>query len=240
MALVVGRAAGAAGFADLANAAAAGRRAEEAQALYDFGYACIGTRGAGSGGSRAAGGALRRSAAAGRCRTAGAGVGITRTRGRHREAVTELVRRGAPRGLAGPLSAGVQRPCWRAIWSWPGRQHAAVRSEDAQWQPARDRQETDAGAGRRRRAGGPPRRGRSAGWQYVMGGTVLGTLSPRTARPRGMNGRYAWVQDTPDQYAAGSAGLQSRHWRPPGSGRGRCRCCPTGTRGSWAWPRRRC
>jgi hypothetical protein len=34
------------------------------------------------------------------------------------------------------------------------------------------------------------------GWQYVMGGAVLGTLSPY-GFTAGMTGRYAWLQDTP-------------------------------------------
>jgi hypothetical protein len=40
------------------------------------------------------------------------------------------------------------------------------------------------------------------GWQFVMGGTVLGTLSP-FGFGAGMTGRYAWVQDSHDQCLQG-------------------------------------
>ncbi|AKN74008.1 hypothetical protein QR97_33600 [Streptomyces sp. PBH53] len=207
VALVVGRAAGAAGFADLADAAAALAAApEEARALYDFGYACV-ERGVPDLAIPALREALRRSGGA--LPVLRELVSAYEDEGRHREAVTELVRH------EGRLADWPDRYLlvYNAVLAGDlelARRHHALLSvpEDAQWQPARDRQDRMLA-----RAADAERAGRLdaadlRGWQYVMGGTVLGTLSPY-GFDEGMNGRYAWLQDTPDQCLRGLLRLRS-------------------------------
>jgi hypothetical protein len=46
------------------------------------------------------------------------------------------------------------------------------------------------------------------GWQYVIGGTVLTTLSPY-GFDAGMTGRFAWLQDTHDQCLGGLVRLKA-------------------------------
>ncbi|UFR00600.1 hypothetical protein KBP30_05145 [Streptomyces sp. Go40/10] len=196
VALVVGRAAGEAGFTDLADASAALAAApEDARALYDFGYACV-ERGVPDLAIPALREALRRSGGA--LPVLRELVSAYEDEGRHREAVAELVRHEDRLAdwpdryllvfnavLAGDLELARRR---HALLSDP---------EDARWRPARERQNRmlarAADAGR----AGPLDAADLRGWQYVMGGTVLGTLSPY-GFDAGMNGRYAWLQDSPD------------------------------------------
>ncbi|WP_030348370.1 hypothetical protein [Streptomyces sp. NRRL S-1022] len=207
VALVVGRAAGSAGFPDLADASAALAAApEDARALYDFGYACV-ERGVPALAVPALREALRRSGGA--LPVLRELVSAYEDEGRHREAVTELLRHDERLAdwpdryllvynavLAGDLDLARSR---HALLSDP---------EDPQWQPARDRQNRTlaraADAGRAGRLGPSDVRG----WQYVLGGTVLGTLSPY-GFDDGMNGRYAWLQDTPDQCLRGLLRLRA-------------------------------
>lgn len=196
VALVVGRAAGSAGFDDLAKAAAAlVAEPERPKALYDFGYWCIEHDVA-----YLAVPALREALR----RSDGSPVALRELvsayehEGRHREAVTELARHEGTfvdwpdryllvfnAVLAGDLELA-------------RRQHALLSDpEDAQWQPARERQNRVLA-----RAADAERVSRLdltdlRGWQYVIAGTVLGTLSPY-GFDAGMHGRYAWLQDTPD------------------------------------------
>ncbi|MBO7941494.1 hypothetical protein JTP77_037185, partial [Streptomyces sp. S9] len=46
------------------------------------------------------------------------------------------------------------------------------------------------------------------GWQFVLGGTILGTLSPY-GFDAGMAGRYAWLQDSPEQCLRGLLRLKA-------------------------------
>ncbi|WP_193433400.1 hypothetical protein [Streptomyces fodineus] len=196
VALVVRRAAGAAGFDDLAEAAAALAAApERPKALYDFGYACV-ERGVSYLAVPALREALRRGD--GSLVVLRELVSAYEDEGRHREAVTELTRyegelRDWPDGyllvfnavLAGDLELARRR-------------HARLSDpEDTQWQPARERQNRvlDRAAEAERASSLDPTDLR--GWQYVIAGTVLGTLSPY-GFDAGMHGRYAWLQDTPD------------------------------------------
>ncbi|MFE0385787.1 tetratricopeptide repeat protein [Streptomyces bungoensis] len=196
VALVAGRAAAAAGFDDLARAAAALAAApERVQALYDFGFACV-ERGV----SYLAIPALREAQRHSRGSLAVLRelVSAYEDEGRHREARDELVR------------------YEHALEEWPDRyllvfnalmagdletarrQHALLRDpEDPRWRPARDRQNRMlARAADAERAGALDATD-LRGWQYVIGGTVLGALSP-FGFGAGMTGRYAWLQDGPE------------------------------------------
>lgn len=195
VALVVGRAAEAVGFDDLAKAAAAVvAEPERPTALYDFGYWCV-ERDIAHLAVPALREALRRSD--------GAPVVLRELvaayehDGRHREAVHELSR------YEGALADWPDRYLlvFNAVLAGDlelaRREHALLSDpQDAQWQPARERQNrvlARAADAQRASSLGPSD---LRGWQYVSSGTVLGTLSPH-GFDAGMNGRYAWLQDTP-------------------------------------------
>ncbi|MGW4290943.1 tetratricopeptide repeat protein [Streptomyces sp. NPDC004673] len=193
VALVVERAATAADFTDLAGAAstlAAG--SEEPRALFDFGYACI-ERGV----PYLAIPALRVA-----LRAAPDSLGILRElvsayegEGRHREAADELARHEDRFAdwpdryllvfnslMAGDLAAA-------------RRHHASLDDpEDQIWQPTRERQNWMLRRAADAEQAGPLDRTDLRGWQYVIGGTVLGTVSPY-GFDAGMTGRYAFLQD---------------------------------------------
>lgn len=207
LALVVARAAESAGFDDLRVASEAlAARAPKAPVLYGFGYACI-ERGVPHLAIPALREALRQAPdAAGILREL---VAAYEREGRHREAVDALVAHES------------------GLLDWPDRyllvfnavmagDLALARRHDARlpdpreamWLPARARQramlERAAGV-----AGASPLDTTDLrGWQYVIGGTVLTTLSPY-GFDAGMTGRYAWLQDTHDQCLRGLVRLKA-------------------------------
>jgi hypothetical protein len=207
VALVVGRAAGAAGFTDLADASAALTAApDDAQALYGFGYACV-ERGVPNLAIPALREALGRSGGA--LPVLRELVSAYEDEGRHREAVAELLRHEDRFADWPDRYLLVFNAVLAGDLELARRQHGLLPDpEDAQWRPARDRQSRVLA-----RAADAERAGRLdardlRGWQYVMGGTVLGTLSPY-GFDDGMNGRYAWLQDTPDQCLRGLLRLRA-------------------------------
>jgi hypothetical protein len=207
VALVVARAAGAAGFDDLRTAAdALAARPEKPQALYDFGYACV-ERGV----SYLAISALRAALdqAPGSAAVLRELVSAYEREGRHREAVDVLVARES--GFA----------------DWPDRyllvfnavmagdldlargQHAQLADpDDAMWLPAQARQRRMLERAASAEPVSPLDPTDLRGWQYVMGGTVLGTLSPY-GFDAGMAGRYAWLQDSHGQCLRGLLRLKA-------------------------------
>jgi hypothetical protein len=117
--------------------------------------------------------------------------------GRHREAMAELARH-EDRFTAWPDRYLLVFNALMAGDLAMARHHHALLDdpEDALWQPTRDRQNRML-----LRAADAERAGSLdltdlRGWQYVIGGTVLGTLSP-FGFAAGMTGRYAWLQDDP-------------------------------------------
>ncbi|WP_077800074.1 hypothetical protein [Streptomyces sp. JHA26] len=207
LALVVARAAGSAGFDDLRTAAGAlTSRPGNVRALYDFGYACI-ERGV----PHLAIPALREA-----LRQAPDSVGILRElvsayerEGRHREAVDVLTVHES--GLVDwpDRYLLVFNAVMAGDLALARRHHARLpEPQDAMWLPARVRQramlERAAGAG----PVSPLDDTDLRGWQYVIGGTVLTTLSPY-GFDAGMTGRFAWLQDTHDQCLRGLVRLKA-------------------------------
>jgi tetratricopeptide (TPR) repeat protein len=207
VALVVGRAAGSAGFADLADASAAlAASPDDARALYDFGYACV-ERGVPELAIPALREALRRSDGA--LPVLRELVSAYEAEGRHREAVAELARHESRFAHWPDRYLLVYNAVLAGDLELARRQHALLPDpEDAQWQPARDRQNLVLARAADAERAGTLDTGDLRGWQYVMGGTVLGTLSPYGFHD-GMNGRYAWLQDTPDQCLRGLLRLRA-------------------------------
>ncbi|MFF4560045.1 tetratricopeptide repeat protein [Streptomyces sp. NPDC001435] len=207
VALVVGRAAGAAGFDDLQQAAAAlVARPEHAQALFDFGYACV-ERGL----SYLAIPALREVLRGnpGRLGVVRELVSAYEREGRHREAAEELARHEADFADWPDRYLLVFNAIMSGDLALARRQHALLRDpEDPMWLPTQARQsrmlERAAAVGAATALDLTDLRG----WQYVLGGTVLGTLSPY-GFDAGMTGRYAWLQDTPDQCLRGLLRLRT-------------------------------
>lgn len=207
VALVVRRAAAAAGFDDLTKAAAAlAADPGRSRALFDFGYACV-ERGVSHLAIPALREALRRSD--GSLVVLRELVSAYEDEGRHREAVTELARHEGVFKDWPDRYLLVFNAVLAGDLELARRQHALLADpEDAQWQPARDRQnrvlERAADAERVSSLDLTDLRG----WQYVTAGTVLGTLSPY-GFDAGMNGRYAWLQDTPDTCLRGLLRLRT-------------------------------
>ncbi|MGW0211458.1 tetratricopeptide repeat protein, partial [Streptomyces sp. NPDC003233] len=196
VALVVRRAAAAAGFDDLAEAAAAlAVDPERPRALFDFGYACV-ERGVSHLAIPPLREALRRSD--GSLVVLRELVSAYEDEGRHREAVTELARHEGTFQDWPDRYLLVFNAVLAGDLELARRQHALLADpEDTQWQPARDRQTRvlERAADAERVSSLDPTDLR--GWQYVIAGTVLGTLSPY-GFDAGMHGRYAWLQDTSD------------------------------------------
>ncbi|MFD1656751.1 hypothetical protein ACFSL4_00500 [Streptomyces caeni] len=193
-ALVVGRAADSAGFDDLREAAAAlAARPERARALYDFGYACV-ERGLSYLAIPALRGALAQHPGA--LPVVRELVAAYEREGRHREAVEELTRHESgfadwPDRYLLAFNAAMAGDLALA-----NRQHTLLPDpEDPQWLPARDRQRRMLGRAASAARVSPLDSTDLRGWQFVIGGTVLGTLSP-FGFAAGMTGRYAWVQDS--------------------------------------------
>ncbi|MFI5683224.1 tetratricopeptide repeat protein [Streptomyces sp. NPDC051636] len=207
VALVVGRAAKAAGFDDLEQASAAlAAHPDHAQALFDFGYACV-ARDL----SFLAIPALREV-----LRTNPGRLGVVRElvsayerEGRHREAAGELARHEADFADWPDRYLLVFNAVMSGDLALARRQHALLPDpEDSMWQPARERQNRMLERAAAVEQAGPLDPADLRGWQYVIGGTVLGTLSPY-GFDAGMAGRYAWLQDTPDQCLRGLLRLRT-------------------------------
>lgn len=204
LARVTGRAAAAAGFDDLRDAAA-GIVADprDGRALYDFGYACI-ERGVGHLAVPALREAVRISPqAAGPRREL---VAAYEDQDRHGEAVDLLL------------------PQEDRLDDWPDRYLLAFNAAtsgrldlaerqfaklatpaEELWQPVHARlgRVLDRAAAVRATSAAPLDRTDLRGWQYVLRGSLLGHLSPY-GFDAGMHGRYAFLQDS---YAACRAGL---------------------------------
>ncbi|MFF3835793.1 hypothetical protein ACFYXX_34100 [Streptomyces sp. NPDC002458] len=207
VAAVVGRAAEAAGFDDLRKAAAAlAAHPDRVRPLYDYGYACV-ERGV----SYLAIPALREA-----LRLAPDSVGLLRElvsayerEGRHRDAVEALLAHEDGLGDWPDRYLLVFNAVLAGDLELARRHHARLGAPaDDVWLGARDRQnrvlERAASAG----PASPLDHSDLRGWQYVMGGTVLGTLSPH-GYDAGMTGRYAWFQDSHDQCLQGLLRLQA-------------------------------
>ncbi|MEV5981420.1 hypothetical protein [Streptomyces sp. NPDC052114] len=207
VARVVARAAEAIGFDDLRQASAAlAAHPEQAQALYDFGYACV-ERGL----SFLAVPALREvlehdPGALGVVREL---VSAYEDEERHHDAVALLARHEDEFEDWPDRYLLVFNALMAGDLALASRQHALLPDpDDARWRPARDRQcrmleRAEAAAGV-----GPLDGTDLRGWQFALGGTVLGTLSPY-GFDAGMNGRYAWLQDSYDQCLQGLLRLKA-------------------------------
>ncbi|MGW5369100.1 tetratricopeptide repeat protein [Streptomyces sp. NPDC004011] len=196
VALVAGRAAVAAGYDDLAQAAAALAAAPgRAQALYEVGFAGV-ERGASYLAIPALREALRHSP--GSLTVLRELVSAYEDEGRHREARDELARHEHALDEWPDRYLLVFNALMAGDPATARRQHALLRDpEDPRWHPARHRQNRMlARAADAERAGTLDPTDLRA-WQYVIGGTVLGTLSP-FGFAAGMTGRYAWLQDGPE------------------------------------------
>ena len=206
-ALVVGRAADAAGFGDLKEAAAAlADRPDQAKQLYDYGYACV-ERGV----SYLAIPALREALrlAPGSTAVLRELVSAYEREERHRDAVDVLAAH--EDGLADwpDRYLLVFNAVLAGDLDLARRQHALLPAPDDDiWLGARDRQNRVLARAASAGAASPLDHADLRGWQYVMGGTVLGTLSP-FGLDAGMAGRYAWLQDTYDQCLHGLLRLKS-------------------------------
>ncbi|MGX1128599.1 hypothetical protein RKD49_000789 [Streptomyces glaucescens] len=207
VAMVVGRAAGAAGFDDLHTAAGAlAARPSNRQALYDFGYACV-ERGV----PYLAIPALRTALdqAPGSAAVLRELVSAYEREGRHREAADVLVARESEFADWPDRYLLVFNAVMAGDLALARRQHALLPDpDDAMWLPAQARQR---GMLERAASAGPVSPLDPAdlrGWQYVMGGTVLGTLSPY-GFDAGMAGRFAWLQDSYDQCLRGLLRLKT-------------------------------
>lgn len=207
VAMVVRRAAGMVGFEDLEGAAAAVAAAPgDARALAGYGYACV-ERGLAFLAVPALREALRQ--LPGKPGVLRELVTAYEREGRHREAVEVLLAHES--GLA----------------PWPDRyllvfnalmsgdlalardRHAGLPDpEDPVWLPAQARQRLMLARAGAAAAVSPLDGTDLRGWQYVIGGTVLGTLSPY-GFSAGMTGRYAWLQDSPELCLAGLLRLRA-------------------------------
>ncbi|MEU5433635.1 hypothetical protein AB0G73_09685 [Streptomyces sp. NPDC020719] len=207
VALVVERAAGTAGFDDLRKAAKKLAAApESAQELYAFGYACV-ERGL----SYLAVPALREALRLhpGALSVVRELVAAYEREGRHGEAVEVLARHES--GLADWPDRYLL--AYNAIMSGDlalaNRHHALLPDpQDEMWIPTRDRQRRMLDRAAAAASVSPLDTHDLRGWQYVMGGTVLGTLSP-FGFGAGMTGRYAWFQDSYDQCLQGLLRLKT-------------------------------
>ncbi|WP_369166807.1 tetratricopeptide repeat protein [Streptomyces sp. R28] len=207
VALVVARAAGAAGFEDLHEAAGAlAARPEKARALYDFGYACI-ERGVPSLAIPALRGALNQ---------APASVAVLRElvsayerEGRHREATDLLAARESGLTDWPDRYLLVFNALMSGDLALARRQHARLSDpDDAMWLPTQARQGRMLERAASAEPVSPLDRGDLRGWQYVIGGTLLGSMSPY-GFDAGMAGRYAWLQDSHDQCLRGLLRLKT-------------------------------
>ncbi|MFJ4467176.1 tetratricopeptide repeat protein [Streptomyces sp. NPDC089424] len=207
LALVVARAAGSAGFDDLRTAAdSLAARPEKAQALYDFGYACI-ERGVPYLAIPALRLALRQ--AQGSAAVLRELVSAYEREGRHRDAVEVLTAHES--GLVDwpDRYLLVYNALMAGDLAVARRRHARLPDpQDAMWLPAQARQRRMLERAGRTEPVSPLDATDLRGWQYVIGGTVLGTLSPYGFES-GMTGRFAWLQDTHGQCLRGLLRLKA-------------------------------
>jgi tetratricopeptide (TPR) repeat protein len=207
VALVVARAAEASGFDDLRQAATAlTAQPDKAQNLYDYGYACV-ERGV----SHLAIPALREAVRLAPDSPAALRelVSAYEDQGRHREAADVLAAREGRFAEWPDRYLLVFNAVLAGDLELARRHHALLPPpDDEMWLPARDRQnrvlDRAASAGAASALDATDLRG----WQYVMGGTVLGTLSPY-GFDAGMAGRYAFLQDTHDSCLQGLLRLKA-------------------------------
>ncbi|MFG2594032.1 hypothetical protein [Streptomyces sp. NPDC048438] len=207
VAAVVGRAAGAAGFDDLRQAAAAlAAHPDRVRPLHDYGYACV-ERGVPYLAIPALREALR--LAPGSSGTLRELVSAYEDEGLHREAADVLLAH--EDGLADwpDRYLLVFNAVLAGDLELARRQHARLPdpAEDV-WLGARDRQNRVLQRAATAGPVSPLDHSDLRGWQYVMGGTVLGTLSPH-GYDAGMTGRYAWFQDSHDQCLQGLLRLKA-------------------------------
>jgi hypothetical protein len=201
MALVVGRAAGSAGFDDLRKAAAElAAQPDRAQALYDFGYACI-ERGLSYLAIPAMREVLRQNPGA--LVVVRELVAAYEREGRHRDAVEVLTRHESDFAHWPDRYLLIFNAIMAGDLALANRQHALLPDPaDPQWLPAQDRQRRMLERAASAAPVSPLNLTDLRGWQFAMGGTVLGTLSP-FGFEAGMTGRYAYVQDSHDQCLEG-------------------------------------
>ncbi|OKK08897.1 tetratricopeptide repeat protein [Streptomyces sp. CB02400] len=204
---VVGRAARTAGFDDLQEAASAlAAHPGKARALYDYGYACV-ERGV----SYLAVPALREA-----LRLAPDSPAVLRElvsayedEGRHRDAADALLAHEASLTDWPDRYLLVFNAVLAGDLELARRQHTLLPApDDAVWLEAQGRQNRVLERATSAGEAGPLDHADLRGWQYVMGGTVLGTMSPY-GYDAGMAGRYAWLQDTHGQCLLGLLRLRS-------------------------------
>lgn len=206
-ALVVGRAAGMAGFDDLRKAAEAlVEDPRKGQTLYGFGYACV-ERDL----SALAIPALREA-----LRTHPGALPVVRElvsayerEGRHGEAVEVLTRHEDDFAEWPDRYLLVYNAIMAGDLPLARRQHALLPDPtDPQWVPTRHRQSRMLERAASVAPVSPLDPADLRGWQFVLGGTILGTLSP-FGFEAGMTGRYAWLQDSYGQCLAGLLRLRT-------------------------------
>ncbi|WP_208105960.1 hypothetical protein [Streptomyces sp. GC420] len=207
VALVVGRAAETVGFEDLRQAAAAlAARPGRAQELFDFGYACI-ERGLSSLAIPALSEVLRQKPGA--LTVVRELVAAYEREGRHGEAVEILARHESDFADWPDRYLLVHNAIMAGDLVLARRQHSLLPDPaDPQWLPARARQSRVLERASAAAPATPLDLTDLRGWQYVIGGTVLGMLSP-FGFDAGMTGRYAWLQDTPGQCLRGLLRLRT-------------------------------
>ncbi|CAM5267558.1 hypothetical protein [Streptomyces aurantiogriseus] len=207
VALVVGRAAEAAGFDDLRQAAGAlAAQPGTAQALYDFGYACV-ERGV----SYLAIPPLREALrlAPGALSALRELVSAYEDESRHREAADVLVAHEERFAEWPDRYLLVFNAVLAGDLELARRHHALLPApDDDMWLPARDRQNRVLRRAECAEHASTLDRTDVRGWQYVIGGTVLGTLSPY-GFGAGMAGRFAFLQDTHDTCLRGLLRLKA-------------------------------
>ncbi|MGW1724220.1 hypothetical protein ACWCQK_14955 [Streptomyces sp. NPDC002306] len=207
VALVVAGAARTAGFDDLHRAATElAADPDRAQALYAYGYACV---------ERdvpyLAIPALREALvqAPGSAAVLRELVSAYEREGRHAEAVAVLSAH--EDGLADwpDRYLLVYNALMAGDLALARRQHALLPDpQDQRWLGARARQGRMLERAASAEALSALDLGDLRGWQFVLGGTVLGTLSPY-GFDAGMTGRFAWLQDTHDQCLRGLLRLRT-------------------------------
>ena len=207
VAAVVGRAAGAAGFDDLRKAATAlAAHPDRVRPLHDYGYACV-ERGVPYLAIPALREALR--LAPGSAGTLRELVSAYEDEGRHRDAVDALLTH--EDGLADwpDRYLLVFNAVLAGDLELARRQHARLPAPaDDTWLGAWERQNRVLGRAATAGPVSPLDHSDLRGWQYVMGGTVLGAMSPY-GFDAGMAGRYAWLQDSYDQCLQGLLRLKA-------------------------------
>jgi hypothetical protein len=189
-------------FDDLAQAAAAaaegGDGAEDARALYDFGYACL-ERGAAHLAVRPLARALELAPDAGPVLSEL--VAALEQDGQHARAVAVLEEHEPVLGwlhrfqyVYNALMAGSLDKAAEGFARLP-------EPEDAAWVPAREKVRRMLARAAAVRAVAPLDRRDLRGWHYVLTGGILATLSPY-GFDQGMTGRWAYLNDTAGDCAA--------------------------------------